>query len=111
MARYQANMLVPTYVQTRSIEKQNEKVRDHNAEKHEIMDVVAGALRCICDPEVSGRAMCCCQDAQGEPGSSNFDLYDDVADGNGGRELLKNVDNIWLPSSTALSEDSNCGVQ
>ncbi|KAK3702372.1 hypothetical protein LTR37_014946 [Vermiconidia calcicola] len=111
MAQYQANLLAPTYVKKNKISKDEEKLKNHANEVNEISDVVAGAMRCICDDEVSGRAVACVQGSTGTPGRLNFDMCDDIVDHNGGRELHNKVDDIWLPSGTKLSEDSNCGVQ
>lgn len=111
MAQYQANLLAPTYKRKTKIDRSEEELKNHQNQTNEIADVVAGALRCICDQQIKGRAVCCCQGSIGVPGSLNFDLCDDIGDHNGGRELLDKVDDIWLPSSAKLSEDSNCGVQ
>ena len=86
-------------------------MKNHQNQTNEIEDVVAGAMRCICDEQVEGRAICCCQGSIGKPGSLNFDLGDDLIDANAGAEILSKVDDIWLPSSAKLSEDSNCAVQ
>lgn len=86
----------------------NEK---HNTQTNELADIVAAALRCICDDSVAGKAVACVQGSVGTPGSLNFDLCDDLAGGSGGRELLDKADDIWLPSAATLKEDSDCGVQ
>ena len=105
-------MIAPTYIQTKKIKGEREDtLRNHNNQTNEIEDVVAGAMRCICDDTVEGRAICCCQGSIGEPGSLNFDLCDDVADGNGGREILEKADDIFLPSSATLKEGTKCAVQ
>lgn len=112
MAEYQSNLLAPTYISKKKIAGESEaKLRDHNTQTNDIADVVAGALRCICDDTISGRAVCCCQGSVGTPGSLNFDLCDDLAGCNGGRELLSKAEDIWLPSSATLREDSDCAVQ
>ena len=112
MAQYQSNLLAPTYVSKKKIAGESEaKLRDHNTQTNEIEDVVAGALRCICDKKVSGKAVACVQGSTGSPGCLNFDLCDDMLGGHGGRELLKNSEDIWLPSSATLKEDSDCAVQ
>lgn len=111
MAQYQANLLAPTYIRQDRIKRSEDELKNHHNQTNEIADVVAGALRCICDDAVQGRALCCCQGSVGTPGNLNFDLCDDIIDFNGGRELRSKVDDIWLPSSAQLKDDSNCGVQ
>lgn len=51
----------------------------------------AAAMRCICDPEVNSRAVCCVKGKDGEPGSLNFDLEDDIGTLSGGKALLDNM--------------------
>lgn len=111
MARYQANMLTPTYTRATNISRSEDEMKNHHHQRNEITDVVAGAMRCICDDEVEGRSVACVQGSTGTPGNLNFDMCDDLVGHNGGRELLERVDDVWLPSSAALSEDSNCAVQ
>jgi 5'-hydroxyaverantin dehydrogenase len=112
MAQYQSNLLAPTYVSKKKIAGESEKkLRDHNTQTNELADVVAGALRCICDPKVQGRAVACVQGSVGTPGCLNFDLCDDLNGCSGGKELLDKVDDIWLPSSASLRDDSDCAVQ
>ena len=107
-------MLAPTYKRAAVKQKRKQtedELATHHTQVNEIADVVAGALRCICDESVEGRSICCCQGSIGIPGSLNFDLCDDIADCSGGKELLDKADDIFLPSGVKLSEDSNCGVQ
>ncbi|KAK5162998.1 uncharacterized protein LTR77_011053 [Saxophila tyrrhenica] len=112
MAQYQSNLLAPTYVSKKKIAGESEqKLREHNAQTNDIADVVAGALRCICDKKVQGRAVGCVQGSTGTPGRLNFDLCDDLTGGSGGKELLDKAEDIWLPSSATLKEDSDCAVQ
>jgi 5'-hydroxyaverantin dehydrogenase len=112
MAQYQSNLIAPTYISKKKIAGESErKLRDHNTQTNELADVVAGALRCICDDSVQGRAVACVQGSSGTPGSLNFDLCDDLTGGNGGKELLDKCEDIWLPSSATLKEDSDCAVQ
>lgn len=111
-AQYQSNLLAPTYVSKKKIAGESEsKLREHNAQTNDIADVVAGALRCVADDGVSGRSVCCVQGTTGTPGRLNFDLCDDLKGYNGGKELLDNVEDIWLPSSVKLKDDSDCAVQ
>lgn len=111
MAKYQSNLLAPTYVRQGKLERSEEDLKNHHHQTNEIEDVVAGAMRCICDDAIEGRSICCVQGSTGTPGQLNFDLCDDLIDQNGGKELLNRVEDIWLPSSAKLSEDSNCAVQ
>ncbi len=53
----------------------------------------------------------CVQGSVGTPGSLNFDLCDDLAGGSGGKELRDKAEDIWMPSSGSLKEDSDCAVQ
>jgi 5'-hydroxyaverantin dehydrogenase len=111
-AQYQSNLLAPTYVSKKKIAGESEKkLRDHNTQTNELEDVVAGALRCLCDKNVTGKAVCCVQGSTGTPGCLNFDLCDDLAGGNGGKELKERAEDLWLPSSATLKEDSDCAVQ
>lgn len=87
------------------------ELKDHHLKVNEISDVVAGAMRCICDPAIEGRSMACVQGSVGTPGQLNFDLCDDIGDFNGGLVLHDKVDDIFMPSRTNLSEDANCKVQ
>ena len=111
MAKYQSNLLAPTYIRKNTISKDEKKMQNHNTQTKDIADVVEGAMRCICDDNVEGRAICCCQGAAGIPGELNFDLCDDLVDFNGGKELRQHADGLWMPSRATLSEDSNCAMQ
>ena len=112
MAQYQSNLLAPTYINKNNMHKRSEgELKNHHTKVNEIGDVVAGAMRCICDDAVEGRSIACVQGSVGTPGHLNFDLCDDIGDHNGGRQLMDKVDDIWLPSGTNLSEDANCAVQ
>lgn len=112
MAPYQSNLLAPTYIRKNKMHKRSEgELKKHHTKVNEIADVVAGAMRCICDGDVQGRSIACVQGSVGTPGLLNFDLCDDILDHNGGRRLMDKVDDIWLPSGTNLSEDHNCAVQ
>lgn len=55
--------------------------------------------------------LACVQGSVGTPGSLNFDLCDDLAGGSGGKELRDKAEDIWMPSSATLKEDSDCAVQ
>lgn len=112
MAQYQSNLLAPTYISKNNMHKRSEgELKNHHTKVNEIGDVVAGAMRCICDGEVEGRAIACVQGSVGVPGQLNFDLCDDIVDYNAGEQLFNKSEDIWLPSGTNLSEDSNCAVQ
>ena len=56
-------------------------------------------------------SVACVQGSVGTPGSLNFDLCDDLAGGSGGKELRDKAEDIWMPSSATLKEDSDCAVQ
>lgn len=112
MAQYQSNLLAPTYINKNNMHTRSEgELKNHHTKVNEISDVVAGAMRCICDDTVEGRSVACVQGSVGTPGQLNFDLCDDIGDHNGGMQLMNKVDDIWLPSGTNLSEDANCAVQ
>ena len=56
-------------------------------------DVVDGAMRCLCDESVAGRAVCIVGgEANGvAPGAANFDLRDDLSNHFGGEALFTKV--------------------
>jgi hypothetical protein len=56
-------------------------------------------------------SLACVQGSVGTPGSLNFDLCDDLSGGSGGKELRDKAEDIWMPSSATLKEDSDCAVQ
>lgn len=88
MAQYQANLVAPAFtrsVKTQSCEKNWEK---QNFKLGDADDVVAAALRCVCDSDVAARAIACPPGAPGLSGAANFDLHDDLIDGSGSRMLL-----------------------
>ncbi len=112
MAPYQSNLLAPTYIRKNKMHQRSEgELKCHHTKVNEIADVVAGAMRCICDETVEGRSIACVQGSIGTPGLLNFDLCDDIINHNGGKVLMEKEDDIWLPSGTNLSEDHNCKVQ
>ena len=111
---FQANLLAPTFIDTPLVPQ---AVRNRLVQRGLIMgtvaDVVSGAMRCICDDSVEGksilflslalpegiadtegksaRAICCVKGDEGNPGSRNFDLGDDIDDYSSGRALLEHV--------------------
>lgn len=111
MAQYQSNMLTPTYTAETMKRRRAGEMKGHNTETRDIADSVVGAMKCICDTDIAGRSICCLQGSTGEPGHMNFDMCDDLMDYNGGRELLEKLDDVWMPSSVKLLEDSNCSFQ
>ncbi|EME41514.1 hypothetical protein DOTSEDRAFT_55316 [Dothistroma septosporum NZE10] len=90
----QMNMLAPTLINTR---KGLSKTRAGGLSGYfklgEVEDVVAGALRCLCDAEMDGRALCCVRGEEGDAGCHNFDLCDNILDVNGGERVLENFRN------------------
>lgn len=87
------------------------ELKRHHEKVNEISNVVAGAMRCICNDAIEGRAIACIQGSNGNiPGLLNFDLMDNIVHHNGSRRLMEKADDIWLPSGT-LSEDRNCKEQ
>ena len=56
-------------------------------------DAAGGAMRCLCDAAVNGRAVAICSGEEngGESGSANFDLCDEMASHSGGEALLEHT--------------------
>jgi NAD(P)-dependent dehydrogenase (short-subunit alcohol dehydrogenase family) len=117
MAKYQANLLAPSFTDTGMIggEEGVKKLEEMGLRVGSVGDVVEGAMRCVCDGEVEGessffglclevvermlfadgtgvcpgRAVCCVKAFDGQPaGSANFDICDDVEGLLGAREML-----------------------
>nr|A0A3G1DJE9.1 RecName: Full=NADP-dependent dehydrogenase M3; AltName: Full=Squalestatin S1 biosynthesis cluster protein M3 [Phoma sp. MF5453]AMY15060.1 NADP dependent dehydrogenase [Phoma sp. MF5453] len=94
----QTNLLAPTFIDNR---QGSTKSRGDGAlisltndvKLGEVSDVVAGALRCLCDRNIEGRALCCVKGEQSSPGSNNFDLCDNLIDFNAGKSVLDSFRN------------------
>lgn len=89
MTHYQANLLAP--LSTRTGKTAEEALERANFKLNEVADVVAGAMRCICDISIEGRAVACPLGKPNAPGSENFDLCDDLGAFAGGRVLLQKL--------------------
>ncbi|KAF1821908.1 NAD(P)-binding protein [Dissoconium aciculare CBS 342.82] len=89
-ANMQVNLLAPGYTETPLMEPAVfASLRDNGIWVADTTDVVAGAMRCLFDPEVEARAICIARNFDGVPGSGNFDLSDDPNEFCGGREVLE----------------------
>jgi 5'-hydroxyaverantin dehydrogenase len=97
------NMLCPTFVDTPLLSPGTlEKVRASGLKTAVTADVADGAMRCLTDGDVSGRAVLIGggEANGGGPGSANFDICDDILNHFGGKALLENVSRlISLPGA------------
>ena len=85
----QTNLLAPTYIETPMTAEFVPLLKEAGMKVGVPKDVVAGAMRAICDPDVEGRAIATCAGDEGKPGSANFDLLDDLYDHDGGKALFE----------------------
>lgn len=89
-ARFRANLIAPTFIHTNMTSEIKEGLSKAGIAMGTVGDVVAGVMRCACDEGVSGRAVAIAA-GRGEEGDQNFDLGDEIEEGDGGRVLLERV--------------------
>ena len=97
-------MICPTFVDTPILRPGTlEKVQKTIGLKTAVTaDVVDGAMRCLCNGEVSGRSIAIGggEANGGKPGEANFDICDDMMNHLGGKMLLENMSKlVTLPGS------------
>ena len=89
MSQYQANLVAP--LATRTGKGPEQGLVKMGLKLNEVGDVVIAIMGCICDSAIAGKAVACPQGRDGEPGTNNFDLCDDLPEHSGSKVMLQKV--------------------
>lgn len=103
-ARFRANLIAPTFIKTNMTAGIEDGLAAAGIAMGSLGDVVNGVLRVACDESVRGRAVAIAAGRKVD-GDENFDLCDELEEGDGGKVLLERIKGGSLGDIHLLGKD------